>query len=77
MEITHTHWVIRHPGAGGSVVARFQIPAGRTVPQSVADYDNFTIETMPDQSALLETTIDQSGLSESEQDRLADIYPIL
>lgn len=77
MEISHTHWVIRHPNASGAVVARFQIPGGRTVPQPVAEYDNFVIEALPDQTALLNTTIDQTGLSAAEKQRLADIYPIL
>jgi hypothetical protein len=77
MQMKSPHWVIKHPDATGSVIAKFDIGGPRTVPKSIHDYDDFVIETIADKQSLAALAVDQSGLSDGEKDRLSDVYPIL
>jgi hypothetical protein len=75
--IQYDYWVIRYPDTNGAVVARFDTNGGMIIPDSIAAYDSFVIESVADQEALINTTIDQTALTESERDQLSDIFPAL
>jgi hypothetical protein len=72
------YWIIRHPGQDGGIVAKFDLDTNaEIIPDEVADYGDFVIQTVADRSALADKTIDQSGLSESEKELLEFVYPVL
>lgn len=73
----HQHWILKYPDSAGSVIAKFDIGGARTVPESIHGYDDFVIETVADKQSLSALSVDQSGLSDAEKDRLSDVYPIL
>jgi hypothetical protein len=76
MHISSAYWCIRHTGTD-AIIARFDTSGGREIPDSVATYDSFQIESMPDLEALRNTTIDQSVLTDSEKQRLSKVFPII
>jgi hypothetical protein len=71
------YWLIRHPDTSGAVVARFNTSNSLRVPEEIAEYDDFIVESVPDQSTLLATTVDQSGLNADEKDRLSRLFAII
>jgi hypothetical protein len=76
MHIASAYWCIRHTGTD-AVIARFDTSGGHEIPDSVATYDSFQIESMPDQATVRNTTIDQSVLTDSEKQRLSKVFPIV
>jgi hypothetical protein len=75
MELTTKYWLIRHPDQSGSVIGRFEEYGPRQIPDAISSYDSFVIEELDDKEALVNTTIDQSGLSDAERTRLARVFP--
>lgn len=71
------YWIIRSPSSQGAVVARFDTAGETAIPEVIAEYDGFVIQEVADRSALTDTTIDHSGLTEDEKDLLEDVYPAL
>lgn len=69
-------WIIRHPSSTGAVIAKFDTDGDTVISDSIADYSDFKIQKVSDRSTLKNKTIDQSGLSSSEKDLLADGYPV-
>lgn len=70
------YWIIRHPSSTGSVVAKFDTDGDTLIPDAVADYSDFTISQVSDRATLESHTIDQSGLTSAEKDRLSEVYPV-
>lgn len=66
-------WIVRHPTSGGAIVAKFD--GVSTVPDSIAEYGDFVVQEVAGTSALTDKTVDWSGLSDSEIDRLIPHYP--
>jgi hypothetical protein len=77
MQITSEFWLIRHPDPSGAVIARFRDHCPRPAPDTIVEYDDFIIETVPDRATLQATTLDQSGLTDSEKQRLSKVFPII
>jgi hypothetical protein len=71
------YWLIRHPGADGTVVARFATAPTWFIPDPVGEYEQFHIKSVPDRKTATATTIDQSGLTDSEKQRLSQVFPII
>jgi hypothetical protein len=76
-EVTHTYWVLRHPDTTGDAIARFDTGGGFLLPDTISEYDDFVVESVADRQALTATTVDQSGLTDSEKQRIRDVFPIL
>lgn len=73
-KITDKYWIIRSPSDQGTIVAKFD---GETViPDAIADYDSFAIQSVSDKSALTSKAVDQSGLTQDELDLLSQVYPV-
>lgn len=68
-------WVVRHPTSGGSIVAKFDTLGGSEVPPELAEYEDFIVQSVSNRGALTGVDIDQSGLTESEVDRITTAYP--
>jgi hypothetical protein len=74
MQLITNYWVIHHPDQSGAVIARFEEHGPRQIPDAISSYDSFAIETIDDRQALLDTTIDQSGLTDDEKTRLSHVF---
>jgi hypothetical protein len=75
--ITAPYWTIRHPDATGTVIARFDTEGGRLLPDSISEHDDFVVVPVADREALTNTTIDHSGLTAAEKQRLRDAFGIV
>lgn len=71
-------WVIRYPASGSpkSVVAQFDTAGETEIPGEIVEYDGFQIQAVSGRSDLV-GNVDQSGLSDHEQELLSVVYPIV
>ena len=69
-------WIIRHPESQGAIVAKFDTAGETQIPDVVADYDDFVIQSVSNRSALRDHEIDHSGLSEQDKEVLSMVYPV-
>lgn len=69
-------WVIMHPSSGGDVIAKFDTAGRSLTPDTIAEYDDFTVVEVADRSELASNTVDQSALTDAEKDRLETVYPV-
>jgi len=75
MRVNDRYWIVRHPQSQGAVIAKMDASGGSKVPDEIADYDDFVVQSVPDQSALIDADVDHSGLSDEELNRISLIYP--
>lgn len=69
-------WIARSPDSQGDIIAKMDTAGQTQVPESIADYDGFIVQSVSDRSELANATVDQSGLSDTEKGRLSQIYPV-
>lgn len=72
--VSSQFWILKHTESG-SVVAKFDTAGGAEVPDEIATYDSFEIQTINSRSEL-PNTVDHSGLSDYEKTILSQVYPI-
>lgn len=69
------YWIIRHPSSQGAIVAKFDTQGETRVPQEIVDSDDFRIQQVADRSALVDKSVDHSGLTDDELALLRQVYP--
>lgn len=69
-------WIIRSPSNTGAVVAKFDTAGETRIPDEIADYNDFVISQVADRSAVASETVDHTGLTDDEKDRLRAVYPV-
>jgi hypothetical protein len=69
-------WIIRFPSDKGAVVAKLDTAGETQIPDSVAEYDGFVIQSVPDESELTDKSVDHSDLSDEEREILSQVYPV-
>jgi hypothetical protein len=58
-------------------VAKFDSDTdGEIIPDEITNHDSFIIQEVSDRSALVDATVDQTGLSQSDKDALEQVYPV-
>jgi len=66
-------WIVVH--SNGDTLAKFDTAGETLIPDSVADYSDFTVVEVVDRLTLATKTIDQSALTQDELNRLSQVYP--
>jgi hypothetical protein len=71
--VSHDWAIIRYPSEQGAIVAK--LGNRPLIPDEIAEYDGFVIQSAPDASGLADHDVDWSGLSDDEKTLLSQVYP--
>ena len=72
VRVTNEWAVIRHPESQGAIIAK--LGNHPLIPDAVAEYDDFVIQSVPDTAAITDHEIDRSGLSDDELDLINRVH---